>query len=74
MKQQSCVIKGSSANAYIDSELKPTCPHSVVSLKSTIESEVKFLLSKFSELTEPVKVLETKNDKVDEMQDRLQQL
>ena len=47
---------------------------SVASLESTIESEVKILQSKFSELTESVKALESKNDRVGEIQDRLQQL
>ena len=85
MKQQSYAIEGSSANAYIDSALKQMEGHllssfqemistSVASLESTIESEVKILQSKFSELTESVKVLKSKNDRVGEIQDRLQQL
>jgi len=47
---------------------------SVASLKSTIEFEVKVLHTKFSELSERVRVLESKNDKVVEIEDRLQQL
>ena len=85
MQQQSSVIEGSSINAYIDSAFKQMESHllsslqemisnSVSSLKSTIESEVKGLQSKFSELSDRVKVLESKHERVDELQDRLRQL
>ena len=85
MKQQSSVIQELSANTHIGSAFKQMESHllssfqemistSVASLKSTIESEVKVLQSKFSELSERVKVLESTNDKVVDIQDRLQQL
>ena len=52
--------------SHLLSSFQEMISDSVSSLKSTIESEVKGLQSKFSELSDRVKVLECKHEKVDE--------
>ena len=70
MKQQSTVIEGLRTNSHIDSaftqlenrllsSLQEIITTSIISLMSTIESEVKVLYSKVCDLTERVQTLES---------------